>query len=59
MNYDKVIAQAARDWMKARDWAAISGPIGDEDANEAFNKLAWLIEAEKHGWNPDDYKPEN
>lgn len=55
MDYDKAIADAAREYVAAKHEARLSG--NGEEASIAYNKLVWMVDAKKYGWNPADYQP--
>ena len=49
-DYNKAIADVAKEFMV--DWYK-------DGENQEFlqSKLGWMIDAEKFGWNPDDFEP--
>lgn len=53
-SYTPQIATAAREYAKAREKFNRGGSPLDRD--KAMDKLLWLIDAEKHGWKPEDYQ---
>ena len=52
IDYNKFIADAAREFQE---------DYFQDQENQAFliNKLFWMIDAEKHDWNPNDFTPEH
>lgn len=57
-NYDRAIADAARAWYAAEIENAVWRTLKTDEAERQCHEwLSWMIDAEKHGWNPADYKP--
>lgn len=58
-NYDKFIAEAAKELVLAKMDNDLQRTEATHEAfHEAENKLWWMVEAPKHGWNPEEYEPE-
>ena len=58
IDYNKAIADAAKEYSKIRTEAKCyqSGELYEEQ-KFLYSKLYWMIDAEKNGWNPDDFEP--
>lgn len=58
INYNKAIADTAKEYCKKRTDAEIYRT--DElyaEQEFLYGKLCWMIDAEREGWNPDDFEP--
>lgn len=52
-DYNNAIADAAREYRKAYEFDELYRKDNTaRDAREALGKLFWMIDAEKHNWNP-------
>lgn len=59
-DYNAAIAIAAKEFIAAKRENAITGkPETQNIEARAHEKLDWMIDAERFGWNPDDCKPED
>lgn len=59
LDYDKLIADAAREYVSVNgNHRIVRTEVTRLKDSRAWEKLAWMIEAERFGWNPEDYVPE-
>lgn len=57
-DYNKAIAAAAREYQSAVTTHDLSrGHFNYVAMKAAYDKLCWMIDAERCGWNPADYAP--
>jgi len=56
-DYVGAIADAARQFVEANR-ESDGGVAAGVRISEAFERLAWMVDAEQHGWDPRDYVPE-
>ena len=60
MNWDRIIADACRAWLKAdQEHQLQRNKESAESVQEALRRLCWMVNAEKFGWDPANYGPED
>ena len=58
-NYDKAIADGARAYITAlRDYALARTKATMQVVAASRDCLFYMVDAEKHGWNPEEYESE-
>lgn len=60
MDYHAAIIEAASEYRAARTGNAMERSEETMRAeSKAYDKLCWMLDAKRFGWNPTEYQPED